>query len=192
VAALYGEHMPDLAARDLEAMAARLDFLGINYYSPTYVRAPRDAQEAQVGFPALTPDELHQLGLQMTNIGKPLTGAQAFADLLVEVNATYRPARVYITENGAATDEQVEDAGGRVRDPLRVAYLEDHVRAVREAIELGVPVHGYFVWSLLDNFEWAFGYAMRFGIVRVDYPTQRRTVKDSGHWYRQFIVQDAV
>ena len=188
--ALYADRMPHTQPGDLEVAAVPLDFLGINYYSPTYLRAPREADEAQVGFAALTTDELHQLDLQTTNIGKPLTGAQPFMDLLVEVNASYRPARIYITENGAATDEQVED--GLVHDPLRVAYLEDHVRAVREALNLGVPVHGYFVWSLLDNFEWAWGYSMRFGIVRVDYPTQRRIVKDSGHWYRHLIVRNAV
>jgi beta-glucosidase len=190
LSALYGDRMPDTRPGDLATVAAPLDFLGINYYAPTYVRAPRDAEELSVGFAALGTDELHRLGLQTTNIGKPLTGGRPFTDLLAEVHATYRPARVYITENGAATDEQVED--GRVHDPLRVAYLEDHVRAVGEALTLGVPVHGYFVWSLLDNFEWAFGYAMRFGIVRVDYPTQRRTVKDSGHWYRQLIVRNAL
>jgi len=87
-----------------------------------------------------------------------------------------------ITENGAAFADTVS-ADGRVRDPDRRAYLDQHVRAVHRAIQDGVDLRGYLAWSLLDNFEWAEGYAMRFGLVHVDFETQRRTVKDSGHWY---------
>ncbi len=91
-----------------------------------------------------------------------------------------------MTENGAAFDDRV-GPDGRVEDTARVAYLRSHVRAVQAAVEAGVDVRGYFVWSLLDNFEWAEGYSKRFGLVRVDYPTQRRIPKRSAHWYGQVI-----
>ena len=188
--ARYGDRMPVTQPADLEAAAAPLDFLGINYYSPTYVRAPRPGEDADVGFVVLTPDELRALGYETTEIGKPMTGAKPFADLLVDVYRTFGPPAIYITENGAAMSEELAD--GAVHDPLRVAYLEDHVRAVRHAIEAGAPVRGYFVWSLMDNFEWAWGYSMRFGLVHVDYATQRRTVKDSGHWYKQLIRRNVL
>jgi beta-glucosidase len=187
--ALYGDRVPVAEPGDLDAAAAPLDFLGINYYSPTYVRALSPGEDAELGFLALVPDELHALGYGTTEIGKPMTGAKPFADLLVDVHRTYRPPAIFITENGAATPEEVAD--GAVHDPLRVAYLEDHVRAVRDAIEAGAPVRGYFVWSLMDNFEWAWGYSMRFGLVHVDYATQRRTVKDSGHWYKRLIQRNS-
>ena len=92
-----------------------------------------------------------------------------------------------ITENGAAFDDRV-DADGRVRDRRRIDYLRDHIAAVRKAMAAGADVRGYFVWSLLDNYEWAYGYSKRFGIVHVDYDTQTRTWKDSAHWYRDHIT----
>jgi beta-glucosidase len=92
-----------------------------------------------------------------------------------------------VTENGAAFADEVA-ADGSVRDPRRVAYLRDHVDAVHSAIEADVDVRGYFVWSLLDNFEWSYGYDRRFGIIHVDYATQRRTWKDSAHWYRRLVT----
>jgi beta-glucosidase len=106
--------------------------------------------------------------------------------LLVRVATDYAPAKIYVTENGAAFPD-VRSHDGRVRDPERVAYLESHVEAVARAVAEGAPVKGYFAWSLLDNFEWAYGYAKRFGIVYVDYPTLERVPKDSFHWYREFI-----
>jgi beta-glucosidase len=93
-----------------------------------------------------------------------------------------------ITENGAAFEDAVS-ADGAVHDPDRIAYVHDHIGAVLDAIESGVDVRAYFLWSLLDNFEWAFGYSKRFGIVHVDYDTLQRTVKDSGHWYRDVIAR---
>jgi beta-glucosidase len=95
-----------------------------------------------------------------------------------------------ITENGAAFDDLVDGDG--VPDTDRIAYLRDHLTVVHEAIEAGVDLRGYFVWSLLDNFEWAYGYAKRFGIVHVDYTTQRRVLKDSAHWYREVIRTNGI
>ena len=107
--------------------------------------------------------------------------------LLVRVANDYEPAAIYVTENGAAFgDVRVHD--GRVHDPERTAYISNHIDAVARAVADGAPVKGYFVWSLLDNFEWAHGYSKRFGIVYIDYPTLERVPKDSFYWYRDFIA----
>ena len=106
--------------------------------------------------------------------------------LLVRVAKDYAPQAIYITENGAAFgDVRVHD--GRVHDPERTSYLETHITAVSKAIAEGAPVKGYFVWSLLDNFEWAYGYSKRFGIVYIDFPTLERVPKDSFYWYRDLL-----
>jgi beta-glucosidase len=107
--------------------------------------------------------------------------------LLVRVANDYQPPVMYVTESGAAFGD-LRGHDGRVHDPERKAYIASHVDAVGRAIEEGAPVQGYFVWSLLDNFEWAEGYAKRFGIVYVDYPTLERIPKDSFEWYRDFIA----
>jgi beta-glucosidase len=107
--------------------------------------------------------------------------------LLVRLQQEYEPPAIYITENGAAFgDVRLHD--GRVHDPERTSYLETHIDAVSSAVAAGVPVRGYFVWSLLDNFEWAEGFSKRLGIVYVDYPTLERVPKDSFYWYRDFIT----
>jgi beta-glucosidase len=94
-------------------------------------------------------------------------------------------------ENGAAfTDILTPD--GRVQDPRRIDYLREYITAVYEAVQAGVDVRGYFVWSLLDNFEWSFGYSKRFGVIYIDYATQRRVIKDSSHWYAQVIAQNGI
>ena len=104
------------------------------------------------------------------------------------MNDTYAPPAIAITENGATFPDDVA-TDGWVNDEARRSYLERHLAAAADAIEDGVPLTGYFAWSLLDNFEWALGYGTRFGIVRVDYATQRRTVKASGRWYRDLITR---
>jgi beta-glucosidase len=105
-------------------------------------------------------------------------------ELLMRLKADYRLPPLYVMENGAAyADRHVE---GRVADPDRIRYLQSHIAAMADALEGGVDVRGYFVWSLLDNFEWADGYSKRFGLVYVDYATQRRTLKDSAYWYQAF------
>ena len=110
-------------------------------------------------------------------------------DLLVEVHREYAPARVVITENGAAF-EDIVDGDGEIDDTARIAYLRDHLRAALRAKEAGVPLEGFFVWSLLDNFEWAHGYSQRFGLVHVDFATQARIPKGSARWYRQVIARE--
>lgn len=110
-------------------------------------------------------------------------------NLLIWVHREYAPPAIYITENGAAFADVVAP-DGKVRDPRRQAYLEAHFAQAHRAIQQGVPLRGYFVWSLLDNFEWTHGYTKRFGVIYVDYPTQKRIVKQSGEWYAQVTRQN--
>jgi beta-glucosidase len=116
---------------------------------------------------------------------------EALTDLLVRLRDDYGDVPVLVTENGGVFG-QAPDSDGRVRDAGRVRFLHDHLAAVHAAIRRGVPVRGYFHWSLLDNFEWAMGYAPRFGLVHVDYRTQVRTVKDSARYYARVIAANAL
>jgi beta-glucosidase len=111
-------------------------------------------------------------------------------EVLTRIRADYGDVPVYVTENGAAYPDRVE--GGRVHDTDRIDYLHSHLAAAHDALSAGVDLRGYFVWSLLDNFEWAYGYAKRFGIVHVDYATQVRTLKDSALWYRGVIAAGGI
>jgi beta-glucosidase len=112
---------------------------------------------------------------------------EALHRLLVRLTDDYGPDAMFVTENGAAFAD-VRGHDGAVHDLERTAYIRDHLEAVRRAITDGAPVKGYFVWSLLDNFEWGYGYSQRFGLVYVDYPTLERVPKDSFHWYRDQIA----
>jgi beta-glucosidase len=111
--------------------------------------------------------------------------------LLHTLHHRYPLPPIYIIENGAAFAD-VLTPDGQVHDARRINYLREYISAVHEALQAGVDVRGYFVWSLLDNFEWAFGYSKRFGVIYVDYPTQRRVIKDSGHWYARVIAQHGI
>jgi len=171
--------LPFVQDGDLETIAAATDFLGINYYSRAIIRDESAADNEPV--------TLKSTGV-VTDMGWEVH-ADSLRLLLHRVAEDYSPAAIYITENGAAYPTE-PDADGRVRDVERQAYLESHVDAVHAARSEGVPVDGYFAWSLLDNFEWAFGYEKRFGLIHVDYETQKRTPKDSAHWYRERIADD--
>ena len=165
---------PFLRDGDLEAIAAPLDFLGVNNYFRFVVSAGADGPRIR-----------HDPEAQHTDMGWEVY-PDGLHSLLVRVARDYEPAAIYVTENGAAFgDVRVHD--GRVHDPERTAYLESYIAAVSRAIADGAPVKGYFVWSFLDNFEWAYGYSKRFGIVYVDYPTLERVPKDSFYWYRDWI-----
>ncbi len=181
--ALYGGHMPPISDDEPAEIAAPLDFLGINSYFPSYVRGVPFGPESEWGSMGLSGPELNQLGFETTHVGWAVV-PDAMRELLATVSETYRPQVIYVTENGAAFPDQVVE--GAVQDPW-VAYLASHIEAVAQAIAAGVPVRGYFVWSLLDNFEWAHGYSKRFGIVYVDYGSQRRILKDSGRWYGELV-----
>jgi beta-glucosidase len=178
---LYGRWFgpPDsVRPGDLEVISQPLDFLGVNYYFPQHVRAD----------PSVVP-----LGLRHDAPIGPLTtmgwgqDPSGLREILVRVRRDYGDLPIYVTENGAAFEDG-EVVDGYLDDPERLEYLEGHVAAVQQAIADGVDVRRYFVWSLLDNFEWESGYAARFGIVHVDFATQRRVPKRSGLWYRDHIA----
>ncbi len=177
-----GVSAPPVRDGDLDIIATPLDFLGVNYYAPWHVRA-----DSNVHADGKEPDDAwREPKPARTAMGWEIY-PQGLTDLLARLRRDYAFPTVLVTENGAAF-EDTWDGGERVHDPERQAYLAAHVAAVAHAIEEGVPVAGYFVWSLLDNFEWALGYSKRFGIVYVDYPTQRRIVKDSGRWYASLLA----
>ncbi|MFI1712320.1 GH1 family beta-glucosidase [Streptomyces sp. NPDC053513] len=171
---------------DLATAAAPIDSLGINYYSPAVVAAgtsespsPWAGAERYVRFePAPGP---------RTAMDWPVD-ADGLYELLVRLRDELPGVPLVITENGAAYDDYA-DPSGNVKDPERVAYLHAHLAAVHRALADGADVRGYFLWSLLDNFEWAYGYSKRFGIVHVDFATQRRTPKDSARWYAEVIAR---
>ncbi len=174
---------------DLEVIGQPLDFLGINYYRPVKVadgpfEEPDPARRTAVDIRA--PEQPFE-GVRHTAMGWPVVPG-SFTDLLVDLTERYpNLPPIHITENGSA-EPDVVSPDGRVHDTDRVAYLNDHLHALAAAIRAGVDVRGYYVWSLLDNFEWAFGYERRFGIVRVDYDTLERLPKDSYFWYQRLIA----
>jgi beta-glucosidase len=162
---------------DTAAIARPLDFLGINYYTRHVVGAGLWPGSADVRFQ-------EENGLAKSASGWDIDPA-GLLEILNRVHRDYPPLPIYLTENGAAFDDRVVD--GLVHDTDRIAYIESHVEALATARAQGVDVRGYFAWSLMDNFEWAEGYAKRFGIVHVDYATQVRTPKDSARWYADLI-----
>jgi beta-glucosidase len=163
---------------DLSLIAAPTEFLGVNYYAPMRVRA--DARRGPLEVVQAPP------GPHTTAMGWEVD-PDGLHRLLSRVRADYGDLAIAITENGASYDDPPTAANGRVDDPQRTAYLKAHLAALRRAVGDGVRVERYFVWSLLDNFEWEWGYDKRFGIVHVDFETQRRTPKDSALWYRDYI-----
>ena len=183
--AAFGERMPAVTDAELAEIAAPLDFLGVNNYFPSYVRAVQPSPGRDLGMAHLAPEELARRGFEVTEMGWPVV-PDAFGQLLADIHEAYQPAALYVTENGCAFDDVVQD--GAVHDGRRVAYLESHLGALADAMAAGAPLRGYFVWSLMDNFEWAHGYSKRFGITYIDYQTQQRIVKDSGLWYRALLA----
>lgn len=177
---------PPIHDGDFQIIGAPTDFLGVNYYNRWVIRG-QDLENAS--------DERAPLGVEyirdlphdaVTEMGWEVY-PHGLDMVLEELSRAYHPSALLITENGAAFRDEW-NGDGRVADRRRVAYLRDHLREVERAIAHGAPVAGYFVWSLLDNFEWAEGYSKRFGLIYVDFETQRRVVKDSGRWYAGFIA----
>jgi beta-glucosidase len=167
---------------DLAVIQSPMDHLGINHYHHTVVAA--DPGDPQLGARRLPPEE------PTTSFGWGIT-PDALRRVLVRVATDYTDLPVYITENGACFDDYV-DPEGRVNDVERVDYLAGYFGAAAKAIAEGVDLRGYFVWSLLDNFEWAKGYSKRFGLVFVEYGSQRRIPKASAHWLRERLGAGAV
>ncbi|MDQ1658969.1 MAG: beta-glucosidase [Cryptosporangiaceae bacterium] len=177
-----------VADGDLEIISTPIDSLGINYYNPCFV-AEGDGAEGDPTYPGSGHVRFLAPTGPTTAMNWPIEPA-GLSELLVRVSREYPDIPLYITENGAAFDDHLVD--GQISDEERQAYLDGHLRAAHEAISAGVDLRGYLVWSLLDNFEWAFGYGKRFGIVYVDYPTQRRVPKSSALWYRDVIRRNGL
>ena len=180
LAEVFGESWPKWPAEDFELIRQPIDFLGVNYYTRSVTRFDDSAwpvRAAAVRQPEATYSEM---GWEVYPRG--------LLDTLRWVKDRYGPVPLYVTENGAAFPDPPRVDAERLEDPLRVEYLRSHLRAIRAALESEVDLRGYFVWSLFDNFEWALGYSKRFGIVHVDFSSQRRTPKASAEFYSQVIA----
>ena len=173
---MLGDQMPKVQDGDFALISQKLDYLGLNSYSRSVVSAN--------GYLDRIP------GSEYTEMGWEVC-APALRRLLNRIHDDYRLPPIYITENGAAFKDEVS-ADGKVHDPRRLDYLRQHIIQTRLAMDDGVDVRGYFAWSLLDNFEWSYGYTKRFGIIRVDFDSQERIVKDSGEWYSRVILNNEV
>jgi beta-glucosidase len=168
-----------------------IDVLGVNYYMPQYVTAAPGAPGGGEQFPGTEGIEFVPAAPPVTDMGWQIEPA-ALTRLLERIHRDYPGTPLLITENGAAFPDGPESDPERVTDDNRVSYLDGHLRACHEAITRGVDLRGYFVWSLLDNFEWAEGYRKRFGIVHVDYSSQKRVLKDSARWYQEVIRRNGL
>jgi beta-glucosidase len=172
-----GVVLPDIRTGDLELISQKLDFFGLNTYFTDHVKADESAWP---------------LGAVSLKTGRPHTDAdwevnpEGMYDLLKWINGRYKPQKLIITENGAACNDWV-DLEGKVSDPNRIDYIHRYLIQVHKAIGEGVPVKGYYVWCFCDNFEWAWGLSRRFGMVYVDYATQKRIPKESAYWYSNVI-----
>jgi beta-glucosidase len=172
----YGANGPQDVIRsgDFDVIKTPMDFLGINYYTRIFASASGEKRPpGALGFTDMD-WEVYPQGL---------------TELLTRLNADYKLPPIYITENGCAAKDVLDN--GRVHDAERVRFFDLHLAALSDAVQQGVDVAGYFAWSLMDNFEWASGYDKRFGMVYVDYASQDRTLKDSALWYRDVIAQHA-
>lgn len=169
-------YRPMILEGDMQIISSPVDYIGINYYSRNVVRYTKNGEI----------ETIKQKQAEHTHIGWEIY-PQGLTDLLVRLNQRYVDLPpLFITENGAAGNDCIID--GEINDHQRTTYFQTHLNAVDRAIKAGVNVQGYFAWSLMDNFEWAFGYAQRFGIVHVDYQTQKRTLKQSAIAYRNMLI----
>ncbi|HTK09379.1 MAG TPA: GH1 family beta-glucosidase [Ktedonobacteraceae bacterium] len=174
---------PQIEQGDTATISQPLDFLGVNHYSRTLVRQKPDAEVGAI-------DWMHPENAEYTEMNWEIY-PQGLYDVLMRLHKDYKIPSIYITENGAAFADSVGE-DGYVHDERRIDFYRGYLQQAHKAIEEGVPLQGYFAWSLLDNFEWAEGYSKRFGIVHVDYSTQQRIIKDSGFWYRDVIQANAL
>ncbi|MEU9986654.1 GH1 family beta-glucosidase [Streptomyces sp. NPDC048045] len=173
----YGVELPEQPG-DLETIAAPLDWLGLNYYFPAYVADDPDGPAPRVR--SVRRPDVPRTGMDWE------IDPSGIETLLLRLTEEYGARKIHVTENGSAFADVLR-ADGTVDDPQRQDYLERHLAACASAARKGAPLAGYFAWSLLDNFEWAYGYAKRFGLVHVDYRTQVRTIKGSGHRYADIV-----
>jgi beta-glucosidase len=179
----FDDRMEFIQPGDPEAISAPLDFVGVNYYTRSIVRSERLREEENAPRTVFRGGEITEMDWEVYPEGLYQTLGRLFFE--------YGFPAIYITENGAAYEDRV-DADGRVDDPPRLSYIQRHLKQVHRAIAIGVPAKGYFAWSLMDNFEWSFGYSKRFGLIHVDFPTQQRVLKSSGKWYRGVIAENSI
>ena len=177
--ALYGEQLPDIQEGDLATINTPIDYLGVNFYRRSVMAEGNEVPP--INYQRVSPEGLYT---EMDWEVSP----QGLYDILKYVHDHYDVPALYITENGAAFKDEVSE-DGRVHDESRVDYLQTHFAQAQRAVDDGIPLKGYFVWSLLDNFEWAYGYRTRFGLIYVDYETQTRIIKDSGYYFAKVIGQ---
>ncbi len=177
---LFGPIMPKIDADDFRIISQPVDFLGVNYYSRGVVKADPDV-------PLLGLTQIKPEGNDYSQMWEIYP--QGYYNCLKTIWDNYHPKKMIMTENGIPVADGV-DFDGRVRDWRRIQYIQDHLTQVHKAILEGIPIKGYFHWSFTDNFEWSFGYSMRFGIVFIDYDNQKRIVKDSGYWYKKVIHEN--
>lgn len=173
----------DIRSEDFKLISQPVDFIGVNYYSRGVVR---QSKTKLTQFEHIKPDHP---GVKYTEMGWEVYPEGLF-DLLTWLDKEYHRPEIYITENGAAFPDTLTD--GKVSDTERIDYIKQHLLVLNRAIMQGVNVKGYFVWSLMDNFEWAYGYTKRFGLVYVDYATQKRIIKESGYWYSKVCKDNAL
>lgn len=176
--AMFGQHWPPIPDSDLARIRAPVDFLGVNYYSRGLVGHDPSDRPARVRVVALPGAERTAMGWEVY--------PQGLAETLRWVREAYGDLPLYVTENGAAFADPAPE-NGEVADPERAEYLRRHLLVAASVLRQGVELRGYFAWSLLDNFEWAYGYSKRFGLIHVDFATQRRTAKASARFYRDII-----
>ncbi len=177
-----GDMAPKMEPGDIEIIGRKLDFLGANYYTRSVLRHDESTFDE---FPSI-----HIEGVEHTAMDWEVYPHGIYA-MLLRLHREYAIPQIYLVENGAAFPDVV-DGEGHVSDPRRINYLREHLLQVHAALTEGVPLAGYSVWSLLDNFEWSLGYSMRFGLVYVDYSTQKRSLKESGSWYQNVIATNEV
>ncbi|MBM3743725.1 MAG: beta-glucosidase [Actinobacteria bacterium] len=172
---------PAIEAGDMKEIAKDLDFLGVNFYFRQTVKYDATGKPLPI-------KNVRRENVKRTFMDWEVH-APAFAEYLTRIHRLYAPKEMYVTENGSAWDDRL--VNGKIEDDERISYFKEHLAAIESAREAGAPINGYFAWSLLDNFEWTYGYEKRFGLVYVDYKTQERIPKKSAHHYRQLLLDRA-
>lgn len=179
---------PPMRDGDFSIISTPIDFLGVNYYSRMLVRGRGDAMATAEH---MVPADSYETVERIPGASYTETGWEVFPDglanILTRIAREYAPKALVVTESGAAFNDH-RNGNGTIHDQQRIDYLREHIQTVAQVIRQGIPIKGYIVWSFLDNFEWSEGYRKRFGLVYVDYATQQRIIKDSGHWYASFVA----
>ena len=182
---VYKNYRPEIKDKDFSTIGTSIDYLGVNYYMPWLVRNCKDT--VPLGFKNFSESPTDKTIITDTGWA---VHPEGMSELLIRLTNDYEIPEMYVTENGAAFPDVVED--GKVHDKKRKHYIKEHIKAVSYAVDRGVPVKGYILWSAMDNWEWGCGFTKRFGAMRVDYETQKRTIKDSGILFRNIIENNGV